>query len=230
MECELEGITVHYYVRGAGTPILLLHGRTLDHRHIMNDFEPIFAQHPGWFRIYPDLPGHGQTPAPAWLSNQDQVFEVVLHFVERVIPAGHFVVAGESWGGMLARPLLQRACDRIDGVCYILTPVHWPPADPEPETPPSPLIGDPTLVAQAEALDLRAGEVMRWKPVQTPHLLGWRLDNSRPAKEMLDVAFNTRLWEHPVAADFSFDVHTLPHPFPGPTLFLMGRQDAGVSY
>lgn len=47
MECVLDGLTVHYEVRGAGTPIVLLHGATLDYRHIMHDFEPLFALHPG---------------------------------------------------------------------------------------------------------------------------------------------------------------------------------------
>ena len=231
MECKLDDITVHYEVRGAGKPILLLHGATLDYRHIMNDFEPLFADRPGWLRIYPDLPGHGQTPAPAWIVNQDRVFDVVLHFVEHVIPEQRFVVAGESWGGLLTRPLLQRKFDQIDGVCYIVTAAHWPPDAPEPETPPPPLIADPTLVEQAEALDLRAGDVLRWQPVQIPQVLWWWLDNSRPAKELLDPEFVARFWESPdPAARFSFDVHTLAKPFPGPTLVFMGRQDDGVPY
>lgn len=38
-------------ILGEGRPILLLHGATLDHRHMMESFEPIFAQRGGWQRI-----------------------------------------------------------------------------------------------------------------------------------------------------------------------------------
>lgn len=222
MECELAGITVHYEVRGAGTPFLLLHGATLDHRHIMHDFEPLFALHPGWLRIYPDLPGHGQTPAPAWIQNQGHVAEVVLAFVERVIGAQRFAIAGESWGGALAQPVVQRYQRHIDGVGFIVTAASFEPTE-DPEDPPPPLIGDAALVARATALDPRAGEVLRWQPVQIPHVLDWWLENSRPAKPLLDTAFGERLWGDPEAGRLAFP--PLVEPFAGPALIFNGRQD-----
>ena len=37
-------------------------------------FEPIFTARPGagagWRRIYPDMPGHGLTPGPDWLTTE----------------------------------------------------------------------------------------------------------------------------------------------------------------
>lgn len=70
MERQLDNITIHYEVHGEGKPILLLHGAFLDHRHMMSDLEPVFVARTGWQRIYVDLPGHGQTPAPEWLNSR----------------------------------------------------------------------------------------------------------------------------------------------------------------
>jgi pimeloyl-ACP methyl ester carboxylesterase len=228
MECKLDNITVNYEVRGEGYPLLLLHGATLDHRHMMTDFEPLFADRPGWLRIYPDLPGHGKTPAPAWIVNHDHVFEVVLKFAEQVLSDQRFAVAGTSWGGILTRPLLQKKFDQISGVCYIVTPILFPNPDarsPEPEA----LIQNPALVAKAASIDPRAGNVMNDQPVQIPQVLEWWLDNSRPAKEFLDQEFAARFWDTPNVA-FTFDIDQLPQPFAGPTLVLMGRQDHGTPY
>lgn len=222
MESVLDGLTVHYEVRGAGKPILLLHGATLDHRHILQDFEPVFAHHPGWLRLYPDLPGHGKTPAPAWIQNQSHIVQVVLEFVAQVIGEQRFAIAGESWGGFLAQPIVQQHFEHVDGVCFIVCGDYASPED-DPDTPPAPLVSNPELVTQAAALDPRAGEVMRWQPVQIPEVLDWWLDNSRPAKESLDQAFTARFWPDPAAARLAFP--PLTTPFPGPALIFTGRQD-----
>jgi pimeloyl-ACP methyl ester carboxylesterase len=62
MDCQLKDITIFYEVYGKGRPVILLHGWSGNHRHIMSDLEPIFQQRTGWQRIYLDLPGHGRTP------------------------------------------------------------------------------------------------------------------------------------------------------------------------
>jgi pimeloyl-ACP methyl ester carboxylesterase len=221
MKCKLDDLTIHYEVRGEGKPLLLLHGISLDHRHMMTDFEPLFADRPGWLRIYPDLPGHGRTPAPTWMVNHDQVFDAVLRFVDQVLPEGRMVIAGTSWGGILARPLLQQKFARVDGVCFIVTPIDFLNL---PEAEPIVIVANPALVAEAEALDLRAGKVLRDQPVQVPEVLAWWLNNSRPAKELWDRDFDRRLFEGS-NLKFSFDIDTLPQPFAGPTLFVMGHQD-----
>ncbi len=62
MQCMVQGIPVYYETYGSGLPIMLLHGYTPDHRVTKGCMEPLFAQRPGWQRIYLDLPGMGQTP------------------------------------------------------------------------------------------------------------------------------------------------------------------------
>jgi pimeloyl-ACP methyl ester carboxylesterase len=41
----------------------MLHGWPVDHRHMVKDFEPLFEHRDGWKRLYPDMPGMGQTVA-----------------------------------------------------------------------------------------------------------------------------------------------------------------------
>jgi pimeloyl-ACP methyl ester carboxylesterase len=116
MECQLDKIKVHYEVRGEGRPVLMLHGWSLDHHHMMSDFEPIFEARSGWKRIYPDLPGHGRTPAPAWITSQDQMLEVTLDFIDQLIGSERFLLVGASWGAYLARGVVQQRATQIDGL------------------------------------------------------------------------------------------------------------------
>jgi pimeloyl-ACP methyl ester carboxylesterase len=60
----VDGIPVHYIEHGSGTPVLALHGVEVDHHEMAGSLEPVFANRPGYRRIYLDLPGMGRTPAP----------------------------------------------------------------------------------------------------------------------------------------------------------------------
>ncbi|MFN2127060.1 MAG: alpha/beta fold hydrolase, partial [Anaerolineales bacterium] len=68
MKCKLERITVNYETFGEGKPIIMLHGWPLDHRIMVNVMEPLFKNRDGWKRIYPDLPGMGDTPGMEWIT------------------------------------------------------------------------------------------------------------------------------------------------------------------
>jgi pimeloyl-ACP methyl ester carboxylesterase len=61
---NVNGVPVHYAQHGSGTTVLALHGAGVDHREIMGALEPLFAERPGYRRVYPDLPGMGRTPLP----------------------------------------------------------------------------------------------------------------------------------------------------------------------
>src|SRR5690242_17270051 len=103
MECFVKGIPVHYEERGEGRPILMLHGMPADHRQMTYEMEPLFANRSGWRRLYPDLPGMGQTPGADSISSQDDLLEVTLAFLDAIAPGERFVVAGVSYGGYVAR-------------------------------------------------------------------------------------------------------------------------------
>jgi pimeloyl-ACP methyl ester carboxylesterase len=84
-------------VRGDGVPIVLIHGWSADRRYMIADLEPVFATSPGWRRIYLDLPGHGATPAPSWLSTQDQMLAILSGFIDAVVSPDRFAVVGSSY-------------------------------------------------------------------------------------------------------------------------------------
>jgi len=86
MKCDLGDLAIFYETYGTGRPIVMLPGRPSDH-HIMERFmEPLFTQRDGWLRIYPDLPGTGLTPSVDRLATHDQMLDVVLAFIDTVIP------------------------------------------------------------------------------------------------------------------------------------------------
>ena len=94
MKCDLGDLAIYYETYGTGRPIVMLPGRPSDHRVMERFMEPLFAQREGWMRLYPDLPGTGHTPGVDRMATHDQMLDVVLSFIDTVIPAQRFVLAG----------------------------------------------------------------------------------------------------------------------------------------
>ncbi len=127
MECKLSNLTMYYEEYGEGTPILMLHGYYPDHRLMAGCMEAVFTRRSGYRRIYPDLPGMGKTAADKSVYNSDTMLDTVLEFIERVIPGGNFLVAGQSYGGYLARGVVARLKPRVEGalfLCPMIVPNH----------------------------------------------------------------------------------------------------------
>ena len=121
MKCQLGKSTIYYKVCGAGRPLILLHGFGIDHRHMKTDIEPFFRQRQGWKRIYFDMPGMGKSNQEGkWITSNDDMLEVVLDFIDQVIPDQRFVIAGTSYGGYIARGVLYQRQSLIDGLLLIV--------------------------------------------------------------------------------------------------------------
>ena len=219
MECKLDNISVHYQVFGSGKPILMLHGAPLDHRALVGCMEPIFEKRDGWLRIYPDLPGMGKTQGGDWIASEDQMLQVVLDFIDRVIPGQSFTLVGHSYAGYLARGIIYHKRQAVNGL-FLLVPwirYDWKHRSvPEKVT----LVPDPALLAQLdpdEAEGFAFGAVVHnqrhWERFRSE----WQ-----PGLDARDHQFITRLFTHPA---FSFDVDAPTEPFVEPTLILAGRQD-----
>jgi pimeloyl-ACP methyl ester carboxylesterase len=226
MECELKDITVHYKSIGEGIPILMLHGWSLSHRQMLNVMEPLFAQRDRWKRIYPDLPGHGRTPAREWITNQDGILDVVLDFIDKVIPGRRFVVAGASAGAYLARGVAYRKGGMLDGVLLVVPLIVAP--DAERKVPARTiLVKDPELLATLPPEE--AQEFDDLAVVQTREMVE-ALRVFLAANEIGDEGFQAGIREDPRKYAFSFDVDALPEPCAAPTLIIAGRQDSMVGY
>jgi pimeloyl-ACP methyl ester carboxylesterase len=186
--------------------------------------EPVFEQRTGWKRIYPDLPGMGKTPGATWITTQDQMLDLVIDFVDQVIPGQRFVLAGGSYGGYLARGMVYRRPALLNGL-FLVVPVirrddaisHLPLH--------VTLVADPALLAEMDP-DL-AQAFQQLAVVQIRKLLDWAKENMFPAFAIADHKFLRKLRQH---YTFSFDVDKLPEPFIKPTLILTGRQDSNSGY
>jgi len=224
MKCQLEGITVHYEAFGEGMPIIMLHGWPLDHRFMVHTMELIFKNRDGWKRIYPDLPGMGETPGMDWITNQDQILDILLDFVEKIVPGQRFVVAGFSYGGYLGRGMVYQRSTMMDGLCLIAPNIL---VDDAQMTLPShkSLVKDPVIVSELE--HNLAEAFQRFAVVQSREVLDAWIAFGSPQRKIADYEFLSKLRDN---YEFSFDVDTLPEPFHGPTLMLMGRQDSSCGY
>ncbi len=227
MDCDLKDITIHYEQFGAGRPIIMLHGWSIDHRHMVSDLEPVFGHRDGWKRIYLDLPGHGLTPGKDWITNQDKILDVVLGFIDNVIPGQRFVVGGASAGAYLARGVVYHRSASIDGL--LLTVPLITAYDAKRHMPPHvTLATDTALVSELEPDEVEG--LFQSAVVQSRKVVDYIRTNFSSANEIGDQAFQAKIREHPENYAFSFDVDALPNPCPAPTLIVAGRQDSWVGY
>lgn len=221
MECVIDDVEVHYESIGEGRPLVALHGWPADHHHVRNDLEPVFVDRPGWRRIYPDLPGMGQSPGNRALQSQADVVTLVARFVEQVAGGERFVVAGTSYGAYVGRWLSALHGDRMDG---FLAYVPAFTLDDSPRVPPATV-----LVPDATVTDDLGEDEALWASANTVHsreaLESFRT-LMKPAFARADHEFLGRLGEVP-AEQVPIP---MPSPFPAPTLILAGRQDSWVGY
>ena len=223
MECQVRDIAIHYEEVGAGRPLIALHGLPLDHRHVFDDLEALFGQRQGWRRIYPDLPGMGQTRPAEWITHQDHMLDVVLGFIDVVAPDGHFVLAGASYGSYLARAVAYRWGARLDGL-MLYVPVMKPP-DQRANLPERVVLKQDQ--AYLDALTTAELDLHDWIVVQSTELLQDVRKSILVAPPLADQQFLQRLFSNYA---FSFDVNSLLEPFLAPCLFLTGRQDNWCGY
>jgi pimeloyl-ACP methyl ester carboxylesterase len=120
MQCTVGDVNIYYEIYGEGTPIVMIHGWSPDYRLMKGCMEPVFQTiDTAWKRIYFDLPGMGKTKGERWITGSDQMLDLILGFIDAVIPNQHFVVAGESYGGYLARGIINKRSSIVDGLLLI---------------------------------------------------------------------------------------------------------------
>jgi len=210
---------LHHVVIGEGYPILILHGSTLDHRHMVETLEPLFDATKGWKRIYVDMPGHGKSPPQDNLSSQDDLLAAVMRFVEEVLPEGNFGVIGESRGSYIARGFAHLIPERLSGVALIV-PGGSPIADPARLPEHVAMEPDPTMVPELSESDV--GYFENIMVVQRRDILEkWRRSKA-PAKKLWSAEQEARVG---AAFDFSFHARGETSVFEGPSLIIAGRQD-----
>lgn len=213
MQCQLRDINVYYEVYGEGRPLIAIHGFMPDHHLMTGCMEPIFKDRSGWKRFYPDLPGMGKTPGPAWLTNSEQMLDVVIDFIEQMIPGQNFVLAGESYGGYLARGIIYRWPERVAGlllICPLIVPLHEDRDLP----PPMVLVQNPTVLTSLAPDDRE--EFESFGVIQNQYTWERTRDEVMVGLKAADEPFLAKLQAEGYA--FSFDVDAVAGPFDQPTL------------
>ncbi len=122
MRFSVDGYEIDYELRGAGRPIVLLHGLTTDRRVMTEAFEPQFERATLGQRIYLDLPGHGASRGDPTHASADILVSVVAALLRSLTDRPPLVV-GYSYGGYLAQGLVGELS--VAGL-FLLCPVTEP--------------------------------------------------------------------------------------------------------
>ncbi len=225
MICHIGEIPINYSFHGTGRPVLMIHGFGPDHRLMSGCMEPLFQKKRGWQRIYFDFPGMGRTPGPEWLSNSDQMLEVVRGFVDQVIPGKPYCIACQSYGGYLAQGLAAQDFGRIQGMLLLCPAVY---ADAARRNLPQQVVLE---VEQGLLEDLPPEERSEFESVaviRTGATLRKYVRDVLPGSAAADGAFLERLKETGYA--FSFEAGLAGAVLDKPVLILTGRQDGIVGF
>ncbi len=215
---------LHHVIHGAGKPLLILHGVTLDHRYMAEAVEPAFDGQDGWKRIYVDMPGHGRSPAMDRIRSMDDTLAVMMEFADDVIGEERFGVIGYSRGSYIARGITHLRPEQVAGAALI-TPGGSSSADPARLPPHQVLKPDPSIRPELTEADIWRFD--NFAVIQRRDIVekGRRL--ATPARALWDEAQDARVMK---AFDFSFHKAGEAPAFDGPSLIVAGRQDSMSGY
>lgn len=212
-----------YQEFGEGVPLIAVHGWPVDHHLVQGCLEPIFAERSGYRRIYPDLPGQGASPGDG-VASSDDVLETLDAFIEEQVGQEPFLLVGESYGGLLARAIVNRRLGQVRGVALICPSVALPYAE---RTVPALQV----MRRRPGALDGLSAELIEnftaLAVVHTAEAVRRFLADVQPGLAAADPETVQR-----VEARFilSVDPDRDQPTFDGPSLILLGRQDNAVGY
>lgn len=119
MELTIKETPIYYEEYGEGTPVICLHGYTVDSNLMKGCLEPIFTEKDGYKRIYIDFPGMGNSPANPYIKNSDNMLECLIELIEKIIGEEKFLIAGESYGGYISLGFIKNMAERIEGALFI---------------------------------------------------------------------------------------------------------------
>lgn len=220
--CKVRKANIYYEIIGTGTPIVMLHGYSPDHRLMKGCMEPVFVEREGWKRIYIDLPGMGKTTDYETINNSDEMLVAVVELIHSLIPNERYLLVGESYGGYLVRGILKEYHEQILGAAFIC-PLIIPDK-------PSRIVPEQSIVStdkefvstltKQELDDFSSHQVVldeyNWNRYSTEVLAGCTIaDHDFLEKVQKNYGFT-----------FAVDKMT----FDKPSIFLLGKQDSIVGY
>lgn len=225
MKCKIKNVSINYEIIGNGKPIIMLHGYYIDHRVMSGCMEPIFSDKEGYKRIYIDLPGMGKSESSEWIKSSDDMLDIVIGFIEKIIPNEKFLIVGQSYGGYLSRGVLHKMADRVDGI-VLISPLIIPEYEKRNVEENVVLLKDNGLLSKLSEEDV---EDMNFDfVVQSQRIYERWQDELMSDYGTTDEEFLVNLQQN--GYGFSFDVDRVQKKYDKPALILLGKQDACVGY
>lgn len=219
-----DGSIIHYNIVGEGTPIVFLHGWSVDLKLWLNKIESI----PGLWqnkykRIYIDLPGMGKSVAAKRVTNSDHMLENIIEIINDLLLESDYLLAGESYGGYLSRGLLKKHISRIKGL-FLLCPLIYPGWR-NGKVPEKVVLEKDDIFVNNLSKEER-DEFDYISVIQTEDM--W-IDY----KKDIDLSIlkeNTGFLEKQLDGSFTEKINLSDIVYDEPTLILLGRQDAEVGF
>lgn len=212
---------IDYEVIGSGTPVLIIHGWGISKLTMKGAFEPVFTELDGYKRYYIDLPGMGNS-GHGDVKNSDDMLELIHGFAVDVI-GEPFIIAGQSYGGLLTRGFVNKYPDLIKKI-ILLVPCIIPGVRQGRVEPLKVVEKDDELLSsltKEERDNFTMMNVLLTKDV-------WERYN-----KYLLPALNSADWEflnNVLEGSFSFDPDDLKDPCTKPCLIIAAKQDTEVGY
>ena len=212
---------IDYEIIGGGAPILFLHGWGMDKRIMTGCFEPIFDNLNNFRRIYIDLPGMGMSTAGD-VTCSDDMLEILHSFTEEIV-GEKFIIAGESYGGYLARGFVKQYPEMVNGI-ILLCPLVYPGTRQGRVEPLKVIKRDDDFLSTLTKEQYDSFTYMN--VVLTKSVYERYSKDIMPAIEIQDRYFLDELLD----GSYSFDVDEIEQPFEFPCLIVVGKQDTEVGY
>ncbi|MDC7125075.1 MAG: alpha/beta hydrolase [Spirochaetales bacterium] len=225
-------IDIEYEIFGEGRPIVFVHGFGDEHISMVDCMEPIFKEIEGYKRIYFDLPMMGASEDAEWIKCSDDVLDIVIDFIGKVIPGESFLVVGKSYGGYISQGLAHHLPEQVDGlllICPVVVATHNKRTLPEHVV----LEKDEKMMAEAQKNcdeDFRTylDNYVSTMVVQNQYTFTKYKEMMVPIMKRRDT--DRLLVFRDSNYSFSFNLNEKDRRFEKPVQFLLGRQDACVGY
>ena len=218
-----QGNKLYYKVIGQGKPVLAIHGLGCSSELMEGCLEPIFEKHDDYKRIYLDLPGMGRSDANPAFASADAILEMLLNFIETAIGGHSFLLAGESYGGYLARGILAKKRSEIDGL-LLICPVVVP-------NPQERILPKDSLLIRDVGFDIagKNEDFVNLAILQTKETYQRFEKEILAGLQMMNAPFVQKLQEN-YAFSFKVDQEIHKKGYDKPSLFIAGKQDQVVGF
>ena len=205
MYCNINGIELNYEIIGDGDPILMLNGNGVDLNSSKYCMEPIFEKVDGWKRIYIDQPGVGLTSSSDKINSGEDMLELVISFIDKIIPNQKFSLVGRSLGAYLAMGISIKRKGLIEGMLLICPPINIKKMD----------------------IDKDLYDVVNTDKEVEDRINIRVINEMEMSNKKTDRKFLEKIKNH---LSFSFEVDSPEVYCEKPILIITGRQDATVGY